>query len=65
MPKMKTSRAAKKRFRVTPTGKVLYLRAGLRHNLGKKSSKRRHALGEVATLAKPATGEALRLLGRR
>jgi large subunit ribosomal protein L35 len=65
MPKMKTSRAAKKRFRVTPNEKVLYLRAGLRHNLGKKTAKRKRALGQVEALAEPARVEALRLLGRR
>jgi len=65
MPKMKTSKAAKKRFRVTRNEKVMYLRAGLRHNLGKKSGKRKRILGDVEVLAGPARDEALRLLGRR
>jgi large subunit ribosomal protein L35 len=65
MPKMKTSRAAKKRFRVTRNDKVLYLKAGLRHNLGPKSAKRKRHLGKVAVLDGPARDQALRLLGRR
>ncbi len=40
MPKMKTNSGAKKRFKVTGTGKILYKQAGKRHNLGKKSQKR-------------------------
>jgi ribosomal protein L35 len=62
---MKTSRAAKKRFRVTRNEKVLYLRAGLRHNLGKKAAKRKRHLAQVEPLAGPAREQALRLLGRR
>jgi large subunit ribosomal protein L35 len=65
MPKMKTSKAAKKRFRVTRNDKVMYLRAGLRHNLGKKSGKRKRILADVEVLAGPARDEALRLVGRR
>ena len=41
MPKMKTSRGAKKRFKLTGTGKILRRHAMRSHNLGKKSSKRR------------------------
>ena len=41
MPKMKTSRGAKKRFRLSGTGKVLRRHAMKSHNLEKKSSKRR------------------------
>jgi large subunit ribosomal protein L35 len=65
MPKMKTSRAAKKRFRVTRNDKVLYLKAGLRHNLGPKPAKRKRHLGRPAVLDGPARDMALRLLGRR
>ena len=35
MPKMKTKRAAKKRYSVTGGGKVKIKKSGLRHNLGK------------------------------
>jgi large subunit ribosomal protein L35 len=37
MPKMKTKKAAAKRFSFTATGKVKFKRAGKRHNLGHKS----------------------------
>ena len=36
MPKMKTRKAASKRFRVTANGKVKYKKQGLRHILTKK-----------------------------
>lgn len=39
MPKMKTRRAAAKRFKVTATGKVKKAGCGLRHKLEHKSRK--------------------------
>jgi len=41
MPKMKTHSGAKKRFRVTGTGKVMREQAGSRHLLEHKSSRRK------------------------
>ena len=41
MPKMKTSKGAKKRFKVSGAGKLLRRHAMKSHNLEKKSSKRR------------------------
>ncbi|MGH3923293.1 MAG: 50S ribosomal protein L35, partial [Pseudonocardiaceae bacterium] len=41
MPKQKTHSGAKKRFRVTRTGKVMQQRVGLNHILEKKSSRRK------------------------
>ena len=41
MPKMKTKKAAAKRFSLTGTGKVKYKKMNLRHILTKKSSKRK------------------------
>jgi len=40
MPKMKTNRAAAKRFRVTGTGKVRRGKAGLNHLMRGKSANR-------------------------
>ncbi len=37
MPKMKTKRAAAKRFKLTATGKIKMKKAGLRHILTKQS----------------------------
>ena len=39
MPKMKTKSAAKKRFKITGTGKVLAAAAGKRHGMIKRSTK--------------------------
>ncbi|MFA5580411.1 MAG: 50S ribosomal protein L35 [Paracoccaceae bacterium] len=39
MPKMKTKSSAKKRFKVTATGKVLAGQAGKRHGMIKRSTK--------------------------
>ena len=44
MPKMKTKRAAAKRFRVTGTGKLVRRRANKRHILTKMSSARKRRL---------------------
>jgi large subunit ribosomal protein L35 len=40
MPKMKTNRAAAKRFRVTGSGKIRRSKAGLNHGMQEKSKKR-------------------------
>ena len=39
MPKLKTKSGAKKRFKVTGTGKVLYVQAGKRHGMIKRTNK--------------------------
>jgi large subunit ribosomal protein L35 len=39
MPKMKTKSAAKKRFKITATGKVVAAAAGKRHGMIKRSNK--------------------------
>jgi large subunit ribosomal protein L35 len=39
MPKMKTKAGAKKRFKVTATGKVMVAAAGKRHGMIKRSNK--------------------------
>lgn len=44
MPKQKTNKGAKKRFKVTATGKVFFRPAGKRHMLSSKSSKRRRQM---------------------
>jgi len=44
MPKMKTHRGAKKRFKVTGTGKLVYKHAFTSHILSKKSTKRKRQL---------------------
>ena len=39
MPKIKTKRGTKKRFKVTATGKVAMFASGKRHNLTKRTKK--------------------------
>ena len=51
MPKMKTSRGAKKRFKLSGAGKVLRRHAMKSHNLEKKSSKRRRGFRKLQGLA--------------
>ncbi|MBI2900770.1 MAG: 50S ribosomal protein L35 [Planctomycetes bacterium] len=44
MPKLKTNKAAKKRFKVTATGKVLFRPAGKKHLMSGKAAKRRRKM---------------------
>ncbi len=44
---IKTKKSVSKRFKITASGKVMSRRAGKRHLLSGKSSKRRRNLGEV------------------
>ena len=53
MPKIKTLRAAAKRFKKTGSGKFKRNHAYHRHILGKKSSKRKRQLGS-STIVKTA-----------
>jgi len=65
MPKMKTSSATKKRFRLSATGKLLRRRAFKSHLLEHKSAKRLRKKRRDTGVAAPDTKEALRLLGKR
>ena len=48
MPKMKTHKASKKRFRVTATGKLKRSQAGKKHlNSHKTGKRKRHLRGSV------------------
>ncbi|MCA1994280.1 MAG: 50S ribosomal protein L35 [Coleofasciculus sp. S288] len=48
MPKLKTRKAAAKRFRVTGSGKILRRKAYKNHMLEHKSSERRQRLSNMA-----------------
>ena len=52
MPKIKTNKAAAKRFRVTGTGKIKRQKAYKSHILTKKNSKRKRALRQATQLDK-------------
>ncbi len=64
MPKQKTHSGAKKRFKITGTGKLKKQQAGMRHNLEKKSSRRTRRLNQDQVLSKADTKVAKKLLGR-
>ena len=64
MPKQKTNKATKKRFKVTGTGKVLRRHAMRSHNLGKKSAKRKRAFRRDQAVDGSDAREVKRLLGR-
>jgi large subunit ribosomal protein L35 len=49
MPKMKTHKGSKKRFKVTATGKLKRHKAGKRHLLSHKTGKRKRHLREPVT----------------
>ncbi|WP_312103807.1 50S ribosomal protein L35 [Lachnoclostridium sp.] len=53
MPKLKTSKAAAKRFKVTGTGKLKRMKAGKQHILTKKSQKNKRNLRK-ATMMDPS-----------
>jgi large subunit ribosomal protein L35 len=62
MPKVKTHSGAKKRFKLTPRGKVRARHAMLSHKLGKKNAKRKRRLAEPKILSAADTPRAKTLL---
>ncbi len=50
MPKIKTHSGAKKRFKLTKTGKVKYQNANKSHILTKKTAKRKRNLRKISYL---------------
>ena len=65
MPKMKTNRAAGKRFKVTGSGKVKRGFSGLRHGMIRKSRGRKRTLSGTTVLNPADAGRVLRMLGKR
>ena len=61
MPKLKTSKSVKKRMRISKRGKIKHFKAGKRHLLGGKSSKRKRQLGKPGYVSH-ADAPAIRLL---
>ena len=52
MPKLKTKSGAKKRFKITGTGKVLYAQSGKRHGMIKRTKKQIRNLRGTTTMFK-------------
>ena len=63
MPKVKTNSSAKKRFKVTATGKITHQKSFKRHILTKKSKKRKRALSKDGVVAKSHLTFVRKLLG--
>ena len=64
MPKNKTHSGAKKRFRITGTGKVMSEQANRRHLFEYKSSRRTRRLAADQVLSKGDTRTVKKLLGK-
>ncbi|MBV9164392.1 MAG: 50S ribosomal protein L35 [Pseudonocardiales bacterium] len=64
MPKNKTHRGTAKRVKISAAGTLLRQRAGRRHLLEKKSSRRTRRLNGVSEVAPRDTKRIRRLLGR-
>lgn len=64
MPKQKTHSGAKKRFKVTGSGKITHEQANRRHLMEVKSSKRTRRLEADKVLSKADTKKVNKLLGR-
>jgi large subunit ribosomal protein L35 len=64
VPKQKTNKAAKKRFKVSGSGKLLRRHAMKSHNLEKKSAKRKRAFSSDQAVSGQDEREVRRLLGR-
>jgi large subunit ribosomal protein L35 len=62
MPKMKTNRAAAKRFKKTGSGKLRRMKAFTSHILTKKSRKRKRNLRKPAIVAKSDARRIIHLL---
>jgi large subunit ribosomal protein L35 len=65
MPKVKTNSSAKKRFKVTGTGKITHQKSFKRHILTKKSTKRKRALRKDGTVSPANMNFVKRLLRLR
>jgi large subunit ribosomal protein L35 len=65
MPKMKSNRAARKRFKVTGTGKAVRGHSGLRHGMIGKTRRRKRKLVGMTEIAAADRGRVLRMLGKR
>jgi large subunit ribosomal protein L35 len=64
MPKIKSNRGAKKRFRVTGTGKLKRNHAFMNHILTKKTTKRKRKLRKASVISPANERQVRRLLGR-
>jgi large subunit ribosomal protein L35 len=64
MPKNKTHSGAKKRFRITGSGKVMHEQANARHLFEHKSSRRTRRLASDQVVSAADTSKIKKLLGK-
>ncbi len=64
MPKQKTHSGAKKRFKVTGSGKLMKQQANLRHNLENKSSRFTRRITGDAQVAPGQAKQIKKMLGK-
>ncbi len=62
MPKMKTRSSAKKRFKLTGSGKIKRRKAYKRHELGHKSKSQKRRLSGYAVVKKSEEGRIKQML---
>jgi large subunit ribosomal protein L35 len=65
MPKMKSNRAARKRFKLTGTGRVKRAQSGLRHGMIGKGRARKRRLGGTTMVADVDAPRVVKMLGKR
>ena len=63
MPKMKTHKGSKKRFRVTASGKLKRRQAGKKHLLSHKTGKRKRSLRGVVIDARKLSKKYIEMMG--
>jgi large subunit ribosomal protein L35 len=63
MPKMKTHKGSKKRFKVTATGKLKRRQAGKKHLLSHKTGKRKRQLREPVTDTSRLANKYIKMMG--
>lgn len=64
MPKQKTNSSAKKRFKVTGSGKIMKQQSGMRHHLEVKSSRQTRRLNKDEQISGNDLKNVKKLLGR-
>ena len=64
MPKQKTNSGAKKKFKVTGTGKLLHRPANQSHNLEHKPAKQKRAFSKYLPVSSANERAAKKLLGK-
>lgn len=65
MPKMKTNRAAAKRFKISGTGKAIRRKSNLRHGMVADSRGTKRKKGSSVVVAAADQARVLRMLGQR